>query len=191
MAWLKFINLCLTSNILERTKRANKFSWNLIYFGEKKLYPSNWVTAFCFVHVFKVNYYERYRNQCNMRLIDLICLPEGEKSYSAKQQHEFSVRFNKYLNSDEYRKSAISSLDMYAIKDSGPQFQFLTTLLHVFHLERKFFEDLSGCLNLKDPESIKSTSVPAEDLPALARGKIRYISGYVLAKLKHNFQWNQ
>ena len=120
-----------------------------------------------------------------MRLIGLICLPEGEKSYSAKQQHEFFVRFNKYLNSDEYRKSAISSLDMYSIKDSGPQFQFLTTLL--FHLERKFIEDLSGCLNLQDPESIKSTSVPAEDLPALARGKIRYISGYVLAKLKHNF----
>ena len=130
-------------------------------------------------------YNEWYASQSStIEDIGLICLPEGEKSYSAKQQHEFFVRFNKYLNSDEYRNSAITLLDMYSIKDSGPQFQFLTTLL--FHLERKFFEDLSGHLNLQDPESIKSISVPAEDLPAPARGKIRYISGYVLAKLKHN-----
>ena len=73
---------------------------------------------------------------------------------------------------------------MYSIKDSGPQFQFLTTLL--FYLERTFFEDLSGHLNLQDPKSFRSTSVPVEDLPAHARGKIRYISGYVQAKLKHN-----
>ena len=130
-------------------------------------------------------YNERYASQSSIiEDIGLFCLPDGEKSYSAKKQHKFVVRFNKYLNYDEYRNSAISLLDMYSIKDIGPQLQFLTTLL--FYLERKFFEDLSGHLILQNPESIKSTSVPAEDLPAPARGKIRYISGYVLAKLKHN-----
>ena len=79
----------------------------------------------------------------------------------------FFYRFNKYLNPDKYRNSAISLLDLYSIKDGGPQFQFLRTLL--FYLERKFFEDLSGHLNLQDPESIKSTTVQAEDLPTPAR----------------------
>ena len=70
-------------------------------------------------------YNEWYASQSStIEDIGLICLPEGEKSYSAKQQHEFFVRFNKYLNSDEYRKSAISLLDMYSIKDSGPDFSF-------------------------------------------------------------------
>ncbi|VDI51475.1 ATP-dependent DNA helicase PIF1 [Mytilus galloprovincialis] len=40
-------------------------------------------------------------------------------------------------------------------------------------------------LGLKEPESIKN--IPTSDeLSSPARGKIRYISGYVLAKLKHN-----
>ncbi|XP_061167824.1 uncharacterized protein LOC133176769 [Saccostrea echinata] len=130
-------------------------------------------------------YHDWYQLQSSViEDIGLICLPEGEKTYSAKQQNDFFVRFNKYLSSDEYKDSVISMLNIYSIKDSGPQFQFLTTLL--FYLERKFFEDLSGHLDLQDPESIKSTSVSAEELLAPARGKIRYISGYVLAKLKHN-----
>ena len=68
-ARLKFINLCLPFIILERTKRTNTFSWNLIYLGEKRLFPSNWTNACCCVLVLKSQYYERYRKQCNMRLI--------------------------------------------------------------------------------------------------------------------------
>lgn len=75
-------------------------------------------------------------------------------------------------------------LDRYSVQEYSPHFQFLTSLL--FYIERKFFEELSSHLILQDPESFKSTSMSADELPAPARGKIRYISGYVLAKLKHN-----
>lgn len=113
-----------------------------------------------------------------------VCLPEGEKTYPAKQQHYFFVKFNEYLNSDEYKQCAISMLNRYSVPEYSSHFQFLTSLL--FYIERKFFEELSGHLILQGPESFKSTSMSAEELPAPAKGKIRYISGYVLAKLKHN-----
>lgn len=72
---------------------------------------------------------------------------------------------------------------MYAADYSDSQFQFLTTIL--FHIEKKFFEDFSDHLNLQEPESIKNIST-SDDLSAPGRGKVRYISGYVLAKLKYN-----
>lgn len=96
------------------------------------------------------------------------------------------MKFNEYLISDKYKKCAISMLDRYSVQEYIPHFQFLTSLL--FYIERKFFEELSSHLILQDPESFKrmSMSMSADELPAPARGKIRYISGYVLAKLKHN-----
>ncbi|VDI26920.1 Hypothetical predicted protein [Mytilus galloprovincialis] len=129
---------------------------------------------------------EWYQSQISIiEDIGLISLPEGEKNYTAKQQHDFFMKFHKHLNSEEYVNSVKSTISMYS-KDEGTSaiyYQFMTAIL--FYLERRFFEDLPSHLNLQEPESIKN--IPTSDeLSSPARGKIRYISGYVLAKLKHN-----
>jgi len=69
--------------------------------------------------------------------IGLNCLPEGEKTYSPKQQNDFFVNFNKYLNSEEYIQSSIALLTAYGLENSDPQYQFLTTIL--FYLEKNSF----------------------------------------------------
>ena len=66
--------------------------------------------------------------------IGLNCLPEGVKTYSPKQQNNFFVKFNKYLNSEEYIQSSIALLTAYGVENSDPQYQFLTIL---FYLEKQ------------------------------------------------------
>ena len=114
--------------------------------------------------------------------IGLNCLPEGVKTYSPRQQNDFFVKFNKYLNSVEYIQSSIALLTAYGLENSDPQYQFLTTIL--FYLEKKFFLHFSAHLDLKAPEQVKV--IKSDNLLSSAKGQIRYISGYVVAKIKHN-----
>lgn len=91
-------------------------------------------------------YSEWYQSQSSsIEDIGLICLLEGEKTYPAKKQHYFFVKFNEYFN--EYKQCAISMLDRYSVQEyNSPHFQFLTSPL--FYMERKFIEELSGHLIL-------------------------------------------
>lgn len=110
----------------------------------------------------------------------LICLLEGEKTYPAKQQHYFFVKFNEYLNFDEYKQCAISMLDRYSVQEYSPHFQFLTSPL--FYMERKFIEELSGHLILQGPECLKSPSCQQKNYLHLQEGK----SGTSVVKFLQN-----
>ncbi|CAC5392775.1 PIF1 [Mytilus coruscus] len=126
-------------------------------------------------------------NTCTYAKIDDNFSSDSDFSDSEIEKLELLDCFieKKYLNSEKYVKSVQSTISIYS-KDEGTSaiyYQFMTVVL--FYLERRFFEDLPSHLNLQEPESIKN--IPTSDeLSSLARGKIRYITGYVLAKLKHN-----
>ena len=118
-----------------------------------------------------------------MEDIGLNCFPEGEIVFSQKHRNDFFVRFNRYLNSDEYESSAKTLLKYYDQSIESPSFQILTSIM--FYLEKDFFLNLSTHLELSAPEPLKKLE-PDQDMDLAGKGKLRYISGYVLAKLKNN-----
>jgi hypothetical protein len=63
----------------------------------------------------------------------------------------------------------------------GPAFQVLTAVM--FNLERSFFTELSTYLKLSEPEPFQKLP---ENIDSAGNAKLRYVSGYVLAKLKYN-----
>lgn len=92
----------------------------------------------------------------------------------------FFVKFNEYLNFDEYKQCAISMLERYSVQEYSPHFQFLTTPL--FYMKRKFFEELSGHLILQGPECFKSPSCQQKNYLHLQEGK----SGTSVVKFLQN-----
>jgi len=122
--------------------------------------------------------------QCQSSIMDdigLNCFPEGEISYSRKHRNDYFMKFNKYISSDEYEEKAISLLKKYQQDVKGPAFQVLTAVM--FHLERSFFTELSTYLQLSEPEPFQKLP---ENIDLAGNAKLRYVSGYVLAKLKYN-----
>ena len=84
------------------------------------------------------------------------------------------------MNSEQYEKGALHLLATYGSDGQGPEFQFLTSIL--FYLERQYLENLFKSLDLQPPQPLKC--IPKE-LCGPAIGKVRYVSGYIVAKLKH------
>ncbi|CAG2206493.1 PIF1 [Mytilus edulis] len=116
--------------------------------------------------------------------IGLNCFPEDKDKYTQKHRNDFFIKFNKHINSEEYECSTSVLLKKYELQElKGPAYRLLTSVL--FYIERKFFETLSSHLHLTSPEPLPKPSLTQELDPA-GKGKIRYISGYVIAKLKHN-----
>lgn len=105
-----------------------------------------------------------------------------QQNFSAKHQHDFFGKFNKYLASDQYEKSALELLQFYKLDPKGPCYQLLTSIL--FYLEKKHLEKVLSQIQLQLPAPLQKIST-SQSLSGPARGKVRYISGYVVAKLKH------
>ena len=122
--------------------------------------------------------------QCQSSIMDDIgfnCFPEGEISYCQKHRNDYFRKFNKYISSDENEEKAISLLKKYQQDVKGPAFQVLTAVM--FNLERSFFTELSTYLKLSEPELFQKLP---ENIDSAGNAKLRYVSGYVLAKLKYN-----
>ncbi|CAC5394981.1 PIF1 [Mytilus coruscus] len=86
----------------------------------------------------------------------------------------------------DYEKNSLSLLTKYGLGANGPYYQCLTSIL--FYLENQLFKTLSGHLQLQSPEPLPKLTVD-DGLCGAARGKIRYVSGYVIAKLKHKMDY--
>lgn len=122
--------------------------------------------------------------QCQSSIMDdigLNCFPEGEISYCQEHRNDYFRKFNKYISSDENEEKAISLLKKYQQDVKGPAFQVLTAVM--FNLERSFFTELSTYLELSEPEPFQKLP---ENIDSAGNAKLRYVSGYVLAKLKYN-----
>ena len=122
--------------------------------------------------------------QCQSSIMDdigLNCFPEGEISYCQKHRNDYFRKFNKYISSDENEEKAISLLKKYQQDVKGPAFQVLTAVM--FNLERSFFTELSTYLKLSEPEPFQKLP---ENIDSAGNAKLRYVGGYVLAKLKYN-----
>ncbi|CAC5396937.1 PIF1 [Mytilus coruscus] len=129
------------------------------------------------------HFYDWFQAQRSiMEDIGLNCFPEGEVKFSQKHRNDYFIKFNKHINSKEYEDSVITLLNYYGQKINGPQFQLLTSIM--FYLEKDFFFNLSTHLHLAAPEPLKKLTVDQE-MDFSGKGKLRYISGYVLAKLKY------
>lgn len=114
--------------------------------------------------------------------IGLNCFPEGTK-FTQKHRNDFFVKFNLYINAEDFENSVKFVMKQYGEDLQSPAYRVLTSIL--FYLERNFFTCLSSHLSLTSPEPLRKPSVDKE-LDAAGKGKIRYISGYVIAKLKYN-----
>lgn len=94
----------------------------------------------------------------------------------------FFIIFHKHVNSEKYRQSAVRLLNSYNSNVNGPEFQLLMTIM--FFLEKQFFSNFSNDLSLQSVEPVKNIPV-SDEIQASGRGKLRYISGYVVAELKY------
>lgn len=95
----------------------------------------------------------------------------------------FSLNSINTLNSDDFEEKAVQLLEKYYQDTQDPAYRLLNSIL--FYLERKFFQNLSDHLQQSTPEHLLKPSIH-QDLDSAAKGKIRYVSGFVIAKLKHN-----
>lgn len=115
--------------------------------------------------------------------IGLRSFPEEKEKFTQKHRNDFFVKFNQYINSSQYTASALNLLSIYNQDHKGPVFRVLTSLL--FYLEQHYLENLSCHIQLLPPAPLTKPSAEL-DIDSVGRGKIRYVSGYVVAKLKYN-----
>ena len=103
--------------------------------------------------------------------IALNCFPESAAKFSAKHQNDFFVKFNKYLVTDQYEKSALELLQFYKLDPKGSCYQLLTSIL--FYLEKKkHLEKVLSQIQLQLPAPLQKFST-SQSLSGPARGKVR------------------
>ncbi|CAC5370345.1 unnamed protein product [Mytilus coruscus] len=114
--------------------------------------------------------------------ITLGALQEGKFQFSAKDFDKFYTDINQYLQSIEFRSATSKLAEKNKSVDKVSVFQILTNL--IFNLQsdkRKEVKERSE----KGTPNIPNKISTEQELNASARGKIRYVSGYVVAKLKY------
>ena len=107
---------------------------------------------------------------------------EGKTQFSAKDFNKFYTNISQYLQSKEFRSETSKLADKYKSVDKNEVFQILTTI--TFNLQKQELKVVNERCEKDKPDILKKISTE-QDLIASARGKIRYISGYVVAKLKY------
>ena len=107
---------------------------------------------------------------------------EGKTQFSAKDFHKFYTEINVYMQSSDFRQDTQNLAEKYASVDKNIAFQILTSM--VFNLQAKELKLVDDRCEKDIPSVLEKISLDHE-LPGSARGKIRYISGYVVAKLKY------
>ncbi|KAK3108203.1 hypothetical protein FSP39_003146 [Pinctada imbricata] len=107
-------------------------------------------------------------------------------TYSNKNTKEFFKLFQHYMSSQEYKQSAESLLSLYKVPTNGPEFQLSSCVL--FYIEKKNLLSIHEKLELDVPHS-KILGDEHVMSPG-GRGKVRYVAGYVVAKVRYRISKN-
>lgn len=105
-----------------------------------------------------------------------------ETVVTSKQINAFYTKFNMYLSGEEFNSSVTNLLSLY--RGMGNQSigrQFLTCIM--LNIQKSQLRDMSTNVTCQPSHSLRT--LPEEISPA-GRGQIRYIGGYVIAKIKYN-----
>jgi hypothetical protein len=108
------------------------------------------------------------------------CFPDKADVQNKKGIGRFYSAFQQYLSCKDFENESFNVLQHYHCDEKGPEIQFLTST--VFDIQRECFMKLSEqlkCVKLNPIKQISNTLSPC------ARGKVRYVGGYVIAKLKY------
>ena len=107
--------------------------------------------------------------------------PENKK-YTAKNTNTFLTKFQSHISSSTFKNKATKLLATYNVPVDGPEYQFLSGIM--FYIEKECLTILDEKLELLPPQPF---SVPCgAQLNPSALAKIRYVGGYVVAKIKYN-----
>ena len=138
-----------------------------------------------FVDIVKKNYHSFQgflsAQQAKVQELLLQSFPP-DTEYTEKNAGVFLKHFHTYMSSDEYKASAISVLKIYNVSTTGPEFQLLSSIM--FHIEKESLNNVRAGLNLQPTQWLLTVPTDAQ-LSAGGRGKVRYIAGYVIAKLRY------
>ena len=107
--------------------------------------------------------------------------PEGKTKFSAKDFNKFYTEINLHLQSDDFRSSTMDLAGRYKSVDKSIVFQILTNLC--FNLQNDILREINDRSEKNIPNILEKISLE-KDLQSSARGKIRYVSGFVIASLK-------
>jgi hypothetical protein len=101
---------------------------------------------------------------------------------TSKQINAFYTKFNIYFSGENFNSSVTNLLSFYrGMGNQSKGRQFLTCIM--LNIQKSHLHDMSTNVTCQ-PSHILRT-LPEEISPA-GRGKIRYVGGYVIAKIKYN-----
>lgn len=106
--------------------------------------------------------------------------PTEKSKFSQSDFRNFHTQFNKYISSDEYRNSTQQVCDSYHSRQL--LYRFITTSM--FKVQRDVLKEVAEREVKEIPAVLKKISTD-KPVSGPGRGKIRYIGGYVIAKLKY------
>lgn len=135
-------------------------------------------------HIIKKNVipFQSFYNQQENQIRDLLRQAFPQNSiYTSKHINNFMRSFHSHMDSEAYRQSALSLLSFYGISSPACStgYKLLTNVL--FYLKKTNLESVCDSLELHKIPILKKIS---DDMSPEGRGKVRYIAGYVIAKLR-------
>ena len=126
------------------------------------------------------NWFENQLRKVNE--ISQSVFPSTETKVTSKQMNSFYKAFNDYLNSDLYQQSVVKVISTYTKSASfGVESQIMTSVM--FNIQKNLLQSLASGTQCEPLSEIKTIS---ENISSGGRGKIRYIAGYCIAKIKYS-----
>ena len=125
-------------------------------------------------------WYDVQRNKFHE--ISLNAFPAVKTQFSAKGFNKFYLEINQYMQSNEFREMTSKLAENFKSIDKNSTFQVLANIS--FNLQFIELEEVNNRSEKALPSVLEKISLE-QDLATSGRGKIRYVAGYVVAKLKY------
>ena len=110
------------------------------------------------------------------------CFPAVKTQFTAKDFNKFYMDVNSYMQSPEYKTSTQELSLKYKTVEHESAYQVLATM--TLNIQKDILTEIDERIDKETVQLLDKISLD-ETLSASGRGKIRYIGGYVVAKLKY------
>jgi ATP-dependent DNA helicase PIF1 len=124
-----------------------------------------------------------YNKQC--KRVDEISkqhFPSEKSAFPAKHISSFYTEFNTHITTDEFRASTDAICQIYPTADKDASFRVLVSVM--FYIQKQILLEVNSRTAKTIPDMLPKIAADSV-LSGPGRGKIRYISGYVVAKIKY------
>lgn len=121
-----------------------------------------------------------HKHKMEVENIDSKVFPMEKSKFSQCDFRNFYTQFNKYISSDEFRNVTQQVCDSYHSR----QLMYRFTTTSMFKVQQGVLKDVARREEKGIPSVLEKNSTD-KPVSGPGRGKIRYIGGYVIAKLKY------